>query len=201
MAVAALAGRPSTNAMILAGIWLVLVMLVPSILSMIATTIYPVPSRVEMIQAMRVASDEANDQGSQLLAKYYEDHPELASGDAQQAMDDFNLVRIAVSADIERSVGPVLARYRQQLEGQQRLVAGARSISPAVLMQNALSDVAGTGAARHRAFMEQVEAYHHAWRDYFVQLTFRKERFKTSRTSRASRSVKKPPRPCRVGSR
>ena len=126
MAAAALSKTSSTNAMILAGIWLVLVMLAPSILSMIATTIYPVPSRVEMIQAMRVASDEANDQGSQLLAKYDEDHPELASGDAQQAMNDFNLVRIAVSADIERSVGPVLARYREQLEGQQRLVASAR---------------------------------------------------------------------------
>src|SRR5687767_2824985 len=102
--------------MILAGVWLVLVVLIPSMLNMIATTAYPVPSRVEMIQAMRVASDEANEQGSKLLAKYYEDHPELASGDATQAMNDFNIVRVAVGAEIERTVGPVLDRYREQLD-------------------------------------------------------------------------------------
>jgi ABC-2 type transport system permease protein len=69
-------GRPSaTNAMILAGAWLVLVVLVPSLLNMAATTAYPVPSRVEMIQAMRIASDDATEEGSKLLARYYEDHP------------------------------------------------------------------------------------------------------------------------------
>jgi ABC-2 type transport system permease protein len=63
-AVAAL-GKPSaTNAMILAGAWLGLVVLVPSLLNMGPTTAYPVPSRVEMIQATRTASDDANAEGS-----------------------------------------------------------------------------------------------------------------------------------------
>jgi integrase len=53
-------GRPSsTNAMVLAAIWLAFVVLVPSLLNMGATTWYPVPSRVQMVQAVR-ASDEAN---------------------------------------------------------------------------------------------------------------------------------------------
>jgi ABC-2 type transport system permease protein len=164
----------STNAMMLAGVWLVLVVFVPSMLNLTARTVYPVPSRVEMIQAMRMASDEANEQGSKLLARYYEDHPELASGDAQQAMNDFNLVRVAVGAEVERAVAPVLDRYTEQLDGQHRIVARARFLSPAILMQNALSDVAGTGAARHRAFMGQVEAYHQQWRDYFARLIFDK---------------------------
>ena len=116
--------------MLLAGAWLVLVVLLPSTLNMIATTAYPVPSRVEMIQAMRVASDEANAEGSRLLARYYEDHPELASGDAQQAMNDFNLVRVAVGSEVERRVRPVLDRYTRQLAGQQRIIEAHDSCRP-----------------------------------------------------------------------
>jgi ABC-2 type transport system permease protein len=129
-----------------------------------------------MIQATRVASDEANAEGSKLLARYYEDHPELATGDPQQAMNDFNLVRVAVGAEVERRVRPVLARYTQQLSAQQRIVERARFLSPAILMQDVLNDVAGTGPARHREFVRQVEAYHERWREYFVRLVFQKTR-------------------------
>jgi ABC-2 type transport system permease protein len=170
-------GRPSaTNAMALAGLWLVLLILVPSLLGIAATTMYPVPSRVEMIQAMRVASDEANAEGSKLLARYYEDHPELAAGDEQQAMNDFNMVRLAVNSEVERRVAPVLERYTRQLSAQQRIIERARFLSPAILVQDALNDIAGTGAARHRAFIAQVEDYHRRWRAYFVPLIFQKQR-------------------------
>lgn len=168
-------GRPSsTNAMVLAACWLAFVVLVPSILNMAATTMYPVPSRVEMIQAVREASDEANANGSKLLSKYYEDHPELAAGDAQQAMNDFNIIRVAVGSEVERRVRPVLDRYERQLAGQQRMVSRLRFLSPAILMQDALNDIAGTGMARHQHFMAQVSEYHAAWRAYFVPLIFRK---------------------------
>jgi ABC-2 type transport system permease protein len=178
MAVAVTAlGKPSaTNAMVLAGAWLVLVVLIPSALSMTATTMHPVPSRVEMIQAMRVASDEATAEGSTLLARYYEDHPELATGDTQQAMNDFNMVRVAVGAEVERRVRPVLDRYTERLAAQQQVVGRARFLSPAVLMQDALNDIAGTGMARHREFVRQVEDYHDRWRTYFVKLVFQRAR-------------------------
>jgi ABC-2 type transport system permease protein len=89
-------------------------------------------------------------------------------------MNDFNLVRVAVTAEIERRVTPVLDRYTTQLARQQRVVERARFLSPAILMQDALNDVAGTGAARHRRFVSQVERYHTEWRDYFVRLIFDK---------------------------
>lgn len=168
-------GRPSsTNAMVLAAVWLAFVILVPSLLNMGATTLYPVPSRVEMIQAVREASDEANQQGSTLLARYYEEHPELAGGDAEQAMNDFNIIRVAVSADVEARVRPVLDRYEEQLDGQRRLVSALRVLSPAILMQDVLNDIAGTGIARHQHFLRQVGDYHDTWRNHFVPLIFRK---------------------------
>lgn len=168
-------GRPSaTNAMTLAAIWLLLVVLLPSMFNLLATTLYPVPSRVEMVQAVRLASDEANEQGSKLLSKYYEDHPELAEGGAEQAMNDFNIIRVAVSDDVEQRVRPVLETFQRQLTSQQQVIDRLRFLSPAILMQDALNDIAGTGVARHRHFMQQVSSFHERWRSHFVPLVFRK---------------------------
>jgi ABC-2 type transport system permease protein len=164
----------STNAMVLAALWLGFVILVPSMLNMGATTLYPVPSRVEMVQAVRDASDEANTQGAALLARYYQDHPELAVGGADQAMNDFNMIRLAVTADVEARVRPVLERYEGRLAAQQQMVSRLRLLSPAILMQDALNDISGTGTARHQHFLQQVGLFHDSWRRHFVPLIFRK---------------------------
>jgi ABC-2 type transport system permease protein len=172
-------GQPSsTNAMILAGLWLALVVLLPSSFNLLATTVIAVPSRVEMIQAMRVALDDANAAGSKLLARYYEDHPELATGDAQQAMNDASIIRVAVDDDVQRRVRPVIEHYERQITAQQAVIDRLRFFSPAVLMQDALTDVAGTGTARHRHFMSQVDRYHRQWRAYFVPLVFQQAKFR-----------------------
>jgi ABC-2 type transport system permease protein len=174
--VSAFGRNSTTNATVLASAWLVLVVMLPSLVNVAATSLYPVPSRVEMIQAVRVAQDEANQKGSQSLARYYEDHPELATGDPAQAMRDFDLVRVAVSDEVERRARPVVATYERQIASQQRVIDRLRFLSPAILMQNALNDIAGTGTDRHRDFLAQVEVFHGQWRDYFVKLIFSKAR-------------------------
>jgi len=177
MLVASLGLRSAASATVLASAWLVLVVVLPAVFNLTATTLYPVPSRMDLVQAVRVASDEANAAGSKLLAGYYEDHPELATGDAAQAMTDFNVIRVAVNDDVERRVRPVVARFETQIASQQRLIDGLRFVSPAVLMQSALNDVAGTGHARHQVFVGQVDAFHAAWRGFFTPLIFQKARF------------------------
>jgi ABC-2 type transport system permease protein len=170
-------GRPSaTNATILATLWLLLVVMLPALFNLLVTTIYPVPSRVEMIQAVRVASDEAAAAGSALLARYYEDHPELATGGAEQAMNDFNIIRVAVDEDVAKRARPAVDQYERQLARQQTMIDRLRFLSPAVLMQDALNDVAGTGVPRHRYFLEQVDRYHATWRAFVVPLIFQKAR-------------------------
>lgn len=177
-------GRPSAaNATILATLWLLLVVMLPSLFNLLATTLYPVPSRVDMIQAVRVASDEAAGAGSTLLARYYEDHPELASGGVEQAMTDFNVIRLAVDEDVARRARPVVERYEQQLARQQQMIDRLRFLSPAVLMQDALNDVAGTGSPRHRHFLEQVDRFHAQWRGFVVPLIFQRARITAAATA------------------
>ena len=168
-------GRPSaTNAIVLASTWLALVILLPSLLNLGAATAYPVPSRVEMIQAMRAASDDANQQGAALLARYYDDHPELAVDSTDRAMNDFYAIRVAVTADVESRVRPVLERFERQLEAQRQLVSRLRILSPAILMQDALNELAGTSVARHRHFVSQVTQFHTQWRAHFVAMILRR---------------------------
>lgn len=172
--VSALGRASASNATIVASAWLVLVVLLPAFFNLVVNALYPVPSRVEMVQAMREASDAANSEGSKLLAAYYEDHPELAVGGAEQAMNDFNVIRVAVDDDVEQRVQPVMDRYDRQIQSQQRTIDSVRYLSPAVLMQDALNDLTGTGTPRHRHFLSQVAAFHSTWRAYFTPLVFKK---------------------------
>jgi ABC-2 type transport system permease protein len=175
--VASFGQASATNATTLAAVWLALVVLLPSLLNLTAATLVPVPSRVEMVQAVRQASDEATAAGSKLLVRYYEDHPELATGDTQQAMNDASVIRVAIDDDVERRARPVIERYERQIAGQQALVDRFGFLSPSILMQGALNDVAGTGTARHRHFMAQVDEFHRVWRRHFVPLIFQKAKF------------------------
>jgi ABC-2 type transport system permease protein len=156
----------ATNALALAGLWLVFVVIVPALLNVAVTTAYPVPSRVEMIQATRRASAEATAKGSQLLAKYFEDHPELTAG-GQADPSDFYTRSIAVQNETERLIQPVLDHFDRQVAGQQALVDRFRFLSPAIVTQAALNDLAGTGVARYRHFLSLVAGFHQQWQAHF----------------------------------
>jgi ABC-2 type transport system permease protein len=166
IAVNALGKSSATNALALAGLWLVFVLLIPSLLNVAVTTAYPVPSRVEMIQATRRASAEATAKGSQLLAKYFEDHPELTAG-GQADPNDFYTRSIAVQSETERLIQPVIDHFDRQVLGQQTLVNRFRFLSPAVVTQAALNDIAGTSVSRYRHFLGLVDDFHQRWRAHF----------------------------------
>lgn len=164
--VSAFGKSSATNALALAGLWLVFVVIVPALLNVAVTTVYPVPSRVEMIQATRRATAEATAKGSQLLAKYFEDHPELTAG-GQADSNDFYTRQIAVQSETEKRIQPVLDHFDQQVAGQQMLVDRFRFLSPAIVTQAALNDLAGTGVARYRHFLVLVERFHQQWQAFF----------------------------------
>jgi ABC-2 type transport system permease protein len=152
-------GRSSSvNALVLLGAWLLLVVLGPSTLDLIVTAMHPTPSRVELMQATRAASNTATARGSQLLAMYVQDHPELMRG-APQGAPEFATRSLVVADEVARAVGPITARFDSELDAQQRLIDRWRWISPALVTHVALVDVAGTGTRRYRDFQRQSDAY------------------------------------------
>lgn len=80
----------------------------------------------------------------------------------------------AVQEEVDREIQPVLARYDEQLQKQQNLVNGLRFLSPAIIMQEALNDVSGTGNARYNHFLGLVKSYHADWQNYFIPRVFQK---------------------------
>ncbi len=158
-------GRSSAaNALLLAGAWLVLVVLIPGAVNLAASTRHPVPSRVASVTALREASNEARLSGARLLARFLEEHPELARPADQE---DFAALQVARDAEIARQLEPVRRRHREQLERQQRQVAALSAASPTLLVQGALDDLAGAGLARQRRFEAAVEEFHGGWQAFF----------------------------------
>ncbi|QEH35955.1 ABC-2 family transporter protein [Aquisphaera giovannonii] len=177
LAVNALGRGSATNAVILVASWIALVVVAPALLNVAVTSLRPVPSRVSLILAIRDASAEASARGSNLLARYYEDHPELAPAEAAPVPADFLTKLQAVQGSVDRTIEPVMARYDDQLARQQDLVDRLRFLSPAVVTQEALNDVSGTSLARQRFFLAQVDEFHRAWQDFFIPRIMRRERF------------------------
>lgn len=169
----------ATNALTLAGCWLGLVLVAPGVANLVATSLYPVPSRVEMVQAMRRAGKEAQAKGSVLLAKYMEDHPELMpEGEKPQA--DFASVTYAVQMEVDKQVQPVLDQFDAQVARQQAFVDWFRYVSPAILAQSAMNDLAGTSLGRYQHFSRQVDGFFEQWKGYFLPRVFQKTKLKVA---------------------
>jgi ABC-2 type transport system permease protein len=165
----------AANATILLSFWLLAVVVVPTTVAVTARTLYPVPSRVQLVQAIRDASKEATAKGSQLLAQYFEDHPEMIPGGMKAAdLDAFNAQAYAVQEETSRLVQPVLDRYDSQLRKQQAVVDRFRFLSPAILVQETLNEIAGTDFGRYRHFMMQVDRFHRDWQNYFASRALQK---------------------------
>ena len=155
------------NATVLVGAWLVLVVVLPAALNAAASLLHPLPSRVEMITARREASNDAVNRRSELLARYLEDHPEMAEG---VVADEPGLGALSWAATdaVNQRLEEVTAEHDARRDKQNALVRRYRFLSPALLAQEALLDAAGTGDARFAHFQSEVRSFAQRWREFFV---------------------------------
>jgi len=169
-------GRSSAwNATVLVGAWLVVVVVVPAAGNLTAALLHPLPSRVEMITVQREASNQAVNQRSELLARYLEDHPEMAGGVVPDAANSAALAW-AATEEVNRRLEEVATVYEERLRSQRAMVRRYRYASPALLAHSALLETAGTGDGRFVRFEEQVRAFADEWRAFFVPAILAGER-------------------------
>ena len=158
--VATLARRAETCAAALAVFWLAIVLVIPGLLNVAAQAASPTPSRLEFVTAMRAASSEASKASADILAQYYHEHPELAANGQQGG---FMPAFYASERQVEQQLEPLLEDYDARLAGQQRLVTAWRFVSPAVLANEALIELAGSGLDRQRSAVDQARDYLAEW--------------------------------------
>jgi ABC-2 type transport system permease protein len=148
----------AANALTLVGLWLALLVVVPGLASVAVDAIYPSPSRVELVNLARAAASEAEAQTTELEG----DHGKPAAADSGRRA-------VKMQAAFEQQVGPVLSRFREQNARQQAMVDKLRFISPAILLNEGLSDIAGGSVGRHQHFSAQTDAFHAELKQFFAE--------------------------------
>jgi ABC-2 type transport system permease protein len=184
LAVAANAlGRSSaTTALVLAIAWLMFLFLIPSIINFTATGLYPAPPRIAYINQVRTEENDARNRRRELVAQYLNEHPELAPyrWTVENVGVGYPLVpesmpMLIEGLEIQRRLAPIISHYEGQLQRQQSFINNTCFLSPPILMQGMLYDLAGTGRARYEHFLRQVNAFNKEWRDFFCPMQFRRQ--------------------------
>jgi ABC-2 type transport system permease protein len=172
----ALGASSATNAVALAACWLLLALIIPSLLNVAVSSLYPVPSRAELITALRGVNLDMRRDGGRLLSEFYQDHPELIPEGRGQDVNDLGLAFVTIQQENKRRTGEVEARFERQLEKQQEFVNRFRFLSPAVVMQEALNEIAGTGLPRYQRFRQQVAQHDRRWTEFFLPRIYKNAR-------------------------
>ncbi|MEQ3499820.1 DUF3526 domain-containing protein [Tenacibaculum sp. SSH1-16] len=165
----------SKNALSLIGLWLLIVLVIPATANQISTSIYPTPSRLNMINEIREANREIEKKQDEILDGYLRDHPELANKENK----NFTFWhRYFASQDLlEQQLSPLLLNYNKALKKQQQVVDYFKYTSPAILMQEALNKIAGTSANDYENYKQQVVSFSNKWRDHIVPLLFKNKKY------------------------
>ena len=156
----------ATNGVVLANLWLIFLVVLPAVVNLAATSLYPAPSRVSLTTELREAASEAEERAAAAREQYFFDHPDMAGGDVDQEV--FFREVAASEADIARSIEPQLAEFQRQAEQQARLVGRLKYLSPALLADHLFAAIAGTDRQYHEAFRRATFEFHSTWREFFV---------------------------------
>ncbi len=156
----------AANALVLAGTWLLFAIVGPSTINLAIAVIYPMPSRVEAAVQARAATQEATVQGSRELGQFLQDHPTSANV-GRDGMRQFALLQAARDRQIADRLQVVEHAFDQQLARQQRLASWLSVLSPTMVAQEALLEIAGTGRSRFEHFKAASRAFQQAWKAYF----------------------------------
>ncbi|OSY89272.1 hypothetical protein WH52_01100 [Tenacibaculum holothuriorum] len=166
----------SKNALALIGFWLLIVLVLPATINQLGSTLYPTPSRLKMINEIRLIKKENEEKQNEIMSEYLRNHPELAQ-ESNQDKFGFWHNYFASEKVMEEKTKPLLAQYETQLRKQQKLVSVFQFLSPAILMQQSLNKIAGTSENHYNDYKKQVFEFSNEWRNYLVPMLFKQQKF------------------------
>ncbi|MFT5253603.1 MAG: ABC-2 type transport system permease protein [Flavobacteriales bacterium] len=169
----------SKNALTLIGFWLLIVMVLPATINQIGNSLYPTPSRLKMINQIRLIKKENEEKQNDIMSEYLRAHPELANGNNNEKFGFWHNY-FASEKIMEEKTKPLLAEYDLQLKKQQNLISMFKYVSPAILMQQSLNNIAGTSEKHYNDYKKQVFEFSNTWRNYLVPMLFKNQKFKVT---------------------
>jgi len=166
LVVSAGAGSSEAAATRLAGAWLAFVVLIPAVTNLIAGSIVPSPSRVELTATLREATEQADKAIAAERDRWFFDHPDL-QGDMDRRAYYLSVARS--EAGIEKIMAPLLQEFARNARDQQRVIEVLKYLSPGTLTFRSLTALSGSDGRLHAGFRDAVVVYHRAWQEFFVK--------------------------------
>ena len=160
----------AANALILIASWTMLVLVVPVLLNLLAEQVSPAPSRTELaIQTRVIQADNLRRYDDLFSGDYrYIDEPEsLLAKSGRIEVPERTRASFLARRDMDRRIDILLDRFDEQLEQQQSVVDRTSFTSPAIILYEGLTAIAGTDGRRYLAFRQDVSAFHDRWRRFF----------------------------------
>ena len=162
------------NAVALVSCWLLALVVVPAAINAVSAAVHPAPARADMVLAVREAAVDAERDRDAEMARFRLEH-----GTAALPANAAESRRLAVLLAADQRADSVLERHEAMVRQQRTLSDGLAFLSPAVLMNDALAELAGTGQTRWDRHLEGVAAFHRRWQAFFVERAQRGARIAT----------------------
>lgn len=155
------------NALALVMAWVLLLLVVPAVVNATAQALHPAPARAEMVLAVRQAAVDADRDRAAEQARFAAEH-----GGAAPA-NDRERRTLALTLLADQRADEVLARHEAQVRRQRSLTDRLGLLSPPLVVNAALVNLAGNGHARWDAYLQAVDSFHDRWQAHFVGMAQR----------------------------
>ncbi len=172
-------GSPAAHGFILVALWAFALLIIPGGSSQLSRSLFPLPSRVSMVNEIRESVAAAEKSNNQVFQQFYQTHPDLkpAAEVSHDSARGWFMNYFAIQAEAWRSIAPLLDTFQRQVEHRGRLVDRLGLLSPAIPFSTGLSQISGTSPAHYLAWQEAVGAYGLQWRAFVFPKVFHDEWF------------------------
>lgn len=177
-----LAGYSSGKSLIiLTSCWVLFVFLIPSLVNQLAKEMNPIPSRLSVINHHQAMYNEMEQNLSDEMKKLYEKHPDWKSDDPVTAdlsnSTGWNINYLAKQYIAQIKHKPMADYYEDLVDKRNKSVDSFKFLSPSMILQSALVDMAGTSSRYYRSYLRQAQQYADTYRQYVFKRIFTNHHF------------------------
>jgi ABC-2 type transport system permease protein len=160
--------RSSLNALSLAGVWVLFVLVIPAVITLLASYMHPVPSRTLWTTELRAIEQSVNADRDYYFESWKADHPqEVLEGETPVFYRTW-LQRIVTNEVIQERIDAAEDRFNSARDKQQKLIEMLRPLSPAMVLHHRLQQIAGTDAAHLLTLDSRMRSFQAEWQEFFM---------------------------------
>lgn len=173
----------NANAMVLIFIWLFTGIIIPNVLQVGLNRVYPIPSRIDMLTEERNAINKYFEKDGQDLTKDVFNSPRAmirqASVETPGMVYGYGVI-VCKSQEIKDAATAVAeGKLYGQIEKQQNAIARLQLLSPALMMQEQLSALAGTHWFQFNRFSVDVDDFRKKTQQFYYPRMAYENTFRT----------------------